>query len=212
MHTFQKHNYPNLLQQINISSRDIQTVVAKYKLEFSKEKNQEVEWGIKLPIFVDAFYNFITDNQRIPSQQEFFQHYLFYNHLFFSNLNRPELETGIKARVYRTYPSLIRDLHFNKYILEKLGNKCDVIYNIRLDVEEGIDLMIVTKKGNYGICFFTKTRRAYIGRKAKEYRHTLFHNVSYVEMPLDLKGSIKAGDFFLYGEHEYRNLYTTLSK
>ena len=212
MHIYKQTDYPNLLKKITLSSEEIRNIVSKYTLSFSREKNQEVEWGMKLPMFVDAFYDFVLVNNTIPNQEDSFAHYLEFNREFFNNLNRPELKSGIKARAFRTYPSLIRDIYFNKYIFERLGNKCEVIYNTKLDIEEGIDLMIVTNKGIYGICFFTKTPRAYLGRKAKVNRHTLFVNVKYIEMPLDFKGSIKAGDFFLYGEKEYYELYTILSK
>lgn len=212
MHTYESNQYPNLLTAISLSSSEIRVMVSSYKLTFFSERNNEVEWRIKLPMFVDAFYAYIVKNQRIPTQQESFDYYLKYNTDFFQKLNRPDLESGIKARAYRTYPSLIRDIYFNKFIEERLASKCQIIYNTRLDIEEGIDLMIITSKNNYGICFFTNTRRAYTGRKAKEHRHTLFTNVKYVEMPMEFKGSVKAGDFFLYGEKEYYALYNTLSK
>ena len=212
MHIYKQTDYTNLLQKIALSSEEIKSIVSEYTLTFSRERNQEVEWGMKLPMFVDAFYDFVLRKNTIPNQQESFAHYLEFNREFFNNLNRPDLNSGIKARAFRTYPSLIRDIYFNKYIHERLGDKCDVIYNTRLDIEEGIDLMIVTSKGIYGICFFTKTSRAYLGRKAKTNRHLLFENVKYIEMPLDFKGSVKAGDFFLYGEKEYYELYTILSK
>ena len=73
---------------------------------------------------------------------------------------------GIRARAFRTYPSLVRDVYFNKYIEERLGMKCRIIYNTRLDIEEGIDLMIVSQKNNYGISFFTDTNRAFTGNKS----------------------------------------------
>lgn len=212
MHTYESNQYPNLLTAISLSSSEIRVMVSSYKLTFFSERNNEVEWRIKLPMFVDAFYAYIVKNQRIPTQQESFDYYLKYNTDFFQKLNRPDLESGIKARAFRTYPSLIRDIYFNKFIEERLASKCQIIYNTRLDIEEGINLMIITSKNNYGICFFTNTRRAYTGRKAKEHRHTLFTNVKYVEMPMEFKGSVKAGDFFLYGEKEYYALYNTLSK
>jgi hypothetical protein len=31
-------------------------------------------------------------------------------------------------------------------------------------------------------------------------------------MPMEFKGSVEAGDFFLYGEKEFNELYNTLSK
>ena len=209
---YNPQEYPNLLPAISLTSEEIRNLVSTYKLTFFRERNREVEWGIKLPMFVDAFYAYIVEKQSIPNQKESFDYYLQYNKVFFTNLNRPDLESGIMARAFRTYPSLVRDIYFNKYIDERLGSKCQIIYNTRLDIEEGIDLMVITRRNNYGICFFTNTRRAFTGRKAKEHRHTLFDNVKYVEMPMEFKGSVEAGDFFLYGEKEYNELYNTLSK
>ena len=212
MHIFELSQFPNLLPQILLTSDVIRETVTKYKLVFPQERNREVEWGMKLPMFVDAFYNYIILNQSIPSQEESFYYYLEYNKHFFKNLNRPDLESGIKARNYRTYPSLVRDVYFNKFIEERIGSKCNVVYNTKLDIEEGIDLMVITRKNNYGICFFTKTKRGFKGRAAKVYRHTLFDNVKYIEMPMEFEGSVKAGDFFLYGEKEFEELYNELSK
>lgn len=198
MHTYIPKDYPNLLPEISLTSDEIRQTVTFYKLTFLQERNQIVEWNIKLPMFVDAFYKYVVSKQNIPSQKDFFDYYLKYNKEFFENLNRPDLESGILARAYRTYPSLVRDVYFNKYIEERLSSKCQIIYNTKLDIEEGIDLMIITKRNNYGICFFIKTRRAYNGRQAKEHRHLPFNNVKIVEMPVDFQGSVHAGDFFLY--------------
>ena len=212
MHTYNPGHYPNLLPEISLNSDEIRAMVSSYRLIFPNERNEEVEWRIKLPMFVDAFYAYIVEKQRIPTQRESFEFYLKYNDSFFKALNRPDLQSGILARAYRTYPSLVRDIYFNKFIEERLATKCQIIYNTKLDIEEGIDLMIITSKNNYGICFFTNTRRAFTGRKAKQHRHTTFDNVKYVEMPMEFRGSVKAGDFFLYGEKEYYALYNTLSK
>ena len=212
MHTFNVSDYQNLLPQIQLSSAEIRSAIAKYKLDFSQERNREVERKTKLPMFVDAFYDFLVSRKAVPEQEPFYQYYLEFNKPFFDSLNRADLESGIKARAYRTYPSLVRDIYFNKYIDERIGAKCKVIYNTKLDIEEGIDLMIVTNRNNYGICFFTKTRRAFRGRVAKENRHTRFDNVEYVEMPMAFKERVKVGDFFLYGEREYTELYNTLKR
>lgn len=209
---FSVENYSNLLKSISLTSDDIRNQIEGYKLPFPQERNNEVEWGIKLPMFVDSFYAYIVENQTIPTQKEAFDYYLHYNKDFFIELNRPDLESGIMARAFRTYPSLVRDIHFNKYIEERLGRKCQIIFNTRLDIEEGIDLMIVTKKNNYGVCFFTDTDRANKARIVKKKRHTPFDNVKYVEMPVNFKGSMKVGKYYLYGEKEYKELYNTLSK
>jgi len=55
--------------------------------------------------------------------------------------------------------------------------KCHIINNTRLDIVEGIDLMIVIQRNSYGICFSTDTDRAFTGRKAKVHKHTSVNNV-----------------------------------
>jgi hypothetical protein len=210
MHTYIEQDYTNLLPLIKLTATEILNTIAKFRLTFSQERNREVEWGIRLPMFVDAFYAYILEKGTIPSQEESYNFYIQYNNDFFLNLNRPDLMSGIKARVYRTYPSLVRDVYFNKYIEERLKSKCSVIYSTKLDIVEGIDLMIRVDDKNYGFCFFTETRRGYVGRAKKVYRHTPFDNVEYIEMPMEFKGSVKAGDFFLYGDKEYNQLYNYL--
>ena len=212
MHIYSQEKFPNLLPKISFNSDEIKSMITPYKLVFLPERNNEVEWKLKLPMFVDAFYSYVIENQSIPNQQLFFEYYIRYNYEFFTKLNRSDLNSGIRARAYRTYPSLVRDIYFNKYIEEKLCTRCNIIYNTKLDIEEGIDLMIITSKSNYAISFFTKTKNAYIGRAVKVNRHTLFSNVRYIEMPIDFKGSLSVGDFFLYGEKEYKELYKELSK
>lgn len=205
-------NYPNLLEQIPLSSQQILDMVSNYSLSFLRVRNHEVEWGIRFPMFVESFYHTICTEAKVPNQQEAFDEYLNYNRDFFEKLNRPDLMTALKARYFRVYPSLVRDVYFNKYIYERLSDKCEIIYNISLDVEEGIDLLIFTQKAKYGMCFFIETKRGNFGRVVKQYRHTPFDDVQYVEMPMAFEGSVKAGDFFLYGEREYNEMINLLSK
>ena len=102
MHIYNPQEYPNLLPSISLTSEEIRNLVSTYKLTFSRERNREVEWGIKLPMFVDAFYAYIIEKQTVPNQEESFKFYLQYNKAFFDSLNRPDLESGIMARAYRT--------------------------------------------------------------------------------------------------------------
>ena len=118
---------------------------------------------------------------------------------------------GLKARLYRTYPSLIRDLHFSKLLSER-ANNYKIIYNTNLDIKEGIDLLVIVNKINIAVNLYTKTRRAFVGRNKKENRHTIYDNITYIELPVEFNGSIKIGDFFLYGEREIFELETEIKK
>jgi hypothetical protein len=205
-HIFKLNEFPDLLQEINISSDDIKRIIESYKLTFIQKRDNQVEWGMAFPMFVDAFYDYVIKKQSIPNQEQFYQHYLYVNKEFFEQKKlSEEIMYGLKARVFRTYPSLVRDLYFNKLVKENLPNVTSC-YNKKLDIEQGIDLMISTNDKNYAINLFTDTERAYIGRNKKQNRHKNYENVEYIEFPVNFKGSLKCGDFFLYGNEEFINL------
>lgn len=115
MHTYNQQNFSNQLKAILLTPEDIKYLISTYTLTSFREINREMkwEWGIKLPMFVDAFYDYILKKQTIPNQTESFDYYIQYNKEYFMNLNRPNLYSGIRARAFRTYPSLIRDVYSN---------------------------------------------------------------------------------------------------
>jgi hypothetical protein len=206
MKLFETKNFPSFLVHLSLKSEEISTIIEKYTLEFSQTRNSAVEWGMAFPIFLNPFYKFIYVNKKIPTQREFWEYYVSENKAFFDASNfTTEITEGLKARLYRTYPSLIRDLHFSAYVNENFKT-AEIIYNRKLDVEEGIDLMIIYEGKYWGVNLYTNTRRAFDGREKKENRHTKFDNVIYVELPVDFKGSVKCGQFFLYGENEYKQI------
>lgn len=209
--------YPDLLDSIALTSESIMSQIQNYKLDFPKIRDERVEWKMGFPIFVDSFYEYILLNSVIPSQFDFYEYYLSYNDSFFGDESfRKEedldkLMSALQARVYRAYPSLVRDIHFNKYVQEKIvGYK--VSYNRILDVVEGIDLMISDRVENWGVCLYTDTPRAYKGRSAKEDRHRHFDNVNYIELPVTFGSGFNVGYFYLYGNKEYKRLMELLSK
>ncbi|MEI7752569.1 MAG: hypothetical protein WCJ71_10850, partial [Candidatus Omnitrophota bacterium] len=124
---------------------------------------------------------------------------------FRSNSLTPSQMEGLKARIFRTYPSLVRDVHFYFFTLE--SNAFDsVLYNEKLDIEHGIDLVIKKNSRLYAVNLYTDTKRAYVGRVKKQYRHQKLEGFTYVELPVEFKGSKKCGEFFLYSERELNNL------
>jgi len=208
MRVYYPEEYDNLLEKIDLTAKDIAEQIKDFKLSFSKVRNNVVEWEMKLPMFVDTFYKIVVESTKIPEQKEFVNKYLEECHSIIGKDLNDSIKAGIEARALRTYPSLVRDVIFNKYISEHCENLV-VKYNIRLDVEEGIDMMLETKDGKYiAICLFTETARAYIGRAKKQYRHSKFENVEYEEVPVNFKGSVEWGDFFLYGDKEYKQIKT----
>lgn len=199
-------NYNNLLNDVNITSNDVLQQIISYPLEFDSYKNKEVEWGTKLPMFLDSFYPYIKSNNRVPTQLEFWEQYR--GSLPTAILDRGDaFLRGIKARLYRTYPSLVRDIHFSLLLSENSSNS-SIIYNRDLDVECGIDILVVFREKYYALNLFTPTKRAFVGRHKKSKRHHKYENIIDIELPVTFNNSHKHGEFFLYGTQEMAELRT----
>lgn len=203
MKLFDKSYFPNFLDYTSLTSNEVCNSIINYKLEFIQFRNNNVEWGIQFPMFLYPFYKWVFVNKDVPKQIDFYKYYLKENDVFFKENNfSNEIVLGLKARIFRTYPSLVRDLHFSLFLNENF-EEASVIYNRKLDVEEGIDILIQYQECFSAINLYTNTTRAHIGRKKKEKRHSRFINVDYIELPVEFKGSEECGQFFLYGEREF---------
>ena len=210
MKIYNPSDYKDVLCHIHLTSEQMKERISNYHLTFSSVHNRTVEWGMNLPMFARSFYGYIFKKNDVPTQEEFFDYYISFNHVFFSQSNFGEdIIEGLRARVYRTYPSLIRDVIFNKYVQENIVGYTTT-YSLELDINEGIDLMLSKTQKHFAINLYTDTKRAYTGRAKKKFRHTLFDNVTYIEFPVVFENSHKVGDFFLYGEKEYNNLIIQL--
>lgn len=206
MYNIKPQEYKNVLEYIKLTSNDITEQIKNQSLSFSSIKDEFVEWQLKLPIFARPFYVYVYLKNRIPTQEEFFSFYIRQNTEYFNaNGFSDDIMEAIKARTFRAMPSLVRDLHFNKYVSENISGY-NTLYSIGLDIENDIDLLLYNNENIYGVNLYTNTIIALQGRSAKEQRHKLFDNVKYIELPLDFNTCNKAGDYFLYGENEYNEL------
>ena len=202
--------YENLLDKIELSSNNVLDQILGYPLVFDNYKNDEVEWKVKLPMFLDSFYPFVLKLSKVPTQEELWVHYLTLIPNELKNRGDDFLR-GIKARLYRSYPSLVRDLHFS-LLLNESSKHSEIIYNRDLDVKCGIDVLVIFKGINYAINLFTPTKRAYIGRNKKTHRHSMYENIVDIELPVKFNDEHKHGDFFLYGNQEIIQLRKKFKK
>jgi hypothetical protein len=201
--------FDSFFNHVDISSKIIEEQIVDFKLTFSSVRNQFVEWKLRLPTFLDSFYRFIYKNKRIPTQEEFWVAYQEDNVTFFTSNNFDnEIMIAIKARVYRTHPSFVRDIHFTCYVRERING--NVVYNRKLDVNHGIDMLIEYKEKLFGVNLYTATKISVGTRGDKQNRHEKHDNVNSIELPIEFKGSNICGDFFLYGEKEYNKLINEL--
>ncbi len=214
MKIFKTNNYPNLLPNIQLTSSDICNQIKNYNIPIWNINLDEVEDNKNgLPMFIKSFYNYILQHQKIPKSKEFYNHYLDYNIEYFKNNKKGVyFKIGLEARCYRLWPSLIRELHFIKYVSENIPLYYDVIYNIDLDTKEGIDMMIIDADKYYGINLYITTRRSLENKKEKPSRHSSFDNVIYIDHPLVMYGEDKkiCGEFKLYDNNSFLKLIDKL--
>jgi len=199
----------NNLDKIKLTRCIIENQIKDYKLQFYREKDDMVEWQIKFPTFLIPFYAFIIKNQRIPSQFNFYSYYHEHNtnNKVIKELNE-NLRIPFKARLYRAYPSFVRDVHFAFY-LKECKEFDNVIYNAKYDVEYGVDLIVEKNNKTYGLNLFTNTSRAIYARKKKVNRHEKVKDIIPIDVPIDFNKN-KLGDFFLYGEKELNKILNVI--
>ena len=199
------------LSGLKLSTSSIENLIGGYKLIFSQTRRNDIEWKMKLPMFVPPFYDYLKRFNTIPTQEEYYNYYISQNQTFFDlkGLSNEQLE-GLRARVYRTYPSLVRDVHFGLTLKEKNFFE-EVFYNEVLDIEYGIDLVVSRSSKRLGLNLFTQTSAAQYARQVKQYRPKKSVDFNCIEIPINFRGSKVCGKFFLYSDREISQIVQDIS-
>ena len=213
MACFDEKMFPNLLDSFKSTSAEIETQLKNYSLYFFQERDPIAE-NSRFPGFAHTFYEMLKTTGKIPTQEDFWQEYRESNKFCHQviNLSQPQT-TGLKARVFRAYPSLVRDIHFAAYIRDSNAFNL-VLYNEILDIEHGIDLVIGKNNNLYAVSLFTDTAIARSRRNDKKGRHSKqawMESLIPFDLPIELGRSKKAGEFFLYSEPELSMLKCVIS-
>ena len=205
--------FKNTLDFIKLTSKEIEESISTQKLIFVNKHDYVVEWKMKVPYFIPAFYRIVKKENRIPSQDEFWKFYVATNSKWFDdNIGEDKkLFDALRARAYRTYPSLVRDVHFGIKLKEsKLYST--VLHNDLLDIWYGIDLIVGKDGKAFGLNLFTQTKRAFAARIQKKYRHINLDNILKLEFPINMNKSFKCGEFFLYSNIDIERLNVEIAK
>ncbi len=211
--TYNRIDVPNLLHYINETAEAIESSVKDLPYDKDKRRNDIAEK--KLPIaFVPSFYRFVLREKRVPTQEEFFSE--FYTDCLLAGFDYDRKPTnykiGLKNRICsRTYPSVIRDIHFCKVLAEVLPDKgYDVLYNTEIDIK-GIDVLIRERATGelIGVCLFLNTKESneqIEGHKAYKRRH--FKDVNFLEFPIQCDST--STGIWLYDKNAVKTLLKRL--
>lgn len=200
-----------LLKSYKIKSGELeQTIKAfDYNKLYSEYRDYKDENGVEkaqFPPINFVFYKYVFENDSIPSPQNVIDLYF---ELYEDNIKvidgNAEMNgviynlNALKARILRTYPSLLRDFHF--YLMLKECNCFDkVIYSCADDIK-GTDITIVYKNKKYVISLFTDTKRSWSFKRIKDiFRHRYGKNE--IKVPMVLDKADQCGDFMLYKESD----------
>lgn len=206
--------FENLLPHIKETRSSIEDLCAskEYSLYFYPKDYKNPKWmaveNAKMPKFVPIFFESVDTRRCIGNmftQKEFWEKYKLTYAAKYFNVKNIDDETMqfMNGRVYRTYPSLVRDLHFQLLLKEKHGDH--VLYNINLDSEVGIDILLKHNNKLFGIKLYAETNRSLNYKSIKDNeRQDSYSNIEFITIPKKMNDK-KIGDFYLYGEEEYNN-------
>lgn len=141
-------------------------------------KDPEVEKA-KLPPFALAFYKYIFFKNRLPDERELWDHYIHQPCIAFDEEYIEVYRKGtvkayeisfVKARMLRSYPSLVRDFHF--YVLCLTSGVFErVSYSLRKDYFEGVDLCVTYAGREFQVSILLNSPRARTYKSQKYNRH-----------------------------------------
>lgn len=193
-----------------ISAKDVENTILHipYKGQ-GLQKDEKVEKA-KLPSIAEAFYQYVF-MFGVPTPEELITAYV--KKHFHQKDALVELRTnsetytldGIKARVFRTYPSLIRDFHF--YLLCYESKAFDkVYYSLESDFKQGIDVRVTKNGVHYAVALFVQTKRSKEFKQKKYGRHQALtmQEVCIEINPFDRTNYI--GDYALYQPSHVKSL------
>lgn len=194
----------DLTSGIDLSSTSIEQLAATNRPEFLQIRDEKVEFARGFPNMMLTLWTFIVVNRRIPTQKQFVDYFIQIHGTFCTAFNID----SVRARVLRTYPSIIRDLHFYSLVKES-GIFKNVTYDAHKDTQRGIDLIVGLGEQEYNICCYVATRRSQEFRNEKKtHRHVVEPNT--IELPLDLNGGRDVNGWKFFDTIHIHNMQTEI--
>lgn len=160
--------------------------------------DEEIE-NSKIPPFIQVFYYLYFKNLKLPTEKEFYETYISWlgglknGVVIYLDLELNPI--GIRNRLKRTYPSLIRDIHF-LYLLDQSKKFEKVEYSMAKDYYNGLDIKIVYKGRELFISLFIDTKRSRFYKKKKTDRHD-YSQVEEIEFNASFSSLSKFGNIYL---------------
>ena len=174
----------------------------------------------QLPPIALSFYSFVYEFDTVPSLEILISQYLSQDcfrevsedtyAVKYGETNKTVGKEGLVARILRTYPSIVRDLHFYLMAVESQLFE-SVWYSFDDDYRKGIDIKVKYNHKWYNVALMQNTRRSIFFRNKKKNRHG-GKNADVIVVELDQRKSRRCGDYNLYTPEHVKEVYRTVAK
>lgn len=199
----------------NISIKDLEEQIALIEYKPAADEKKSDAENLKVPPFIQVFYFLFFSYLRIPSENDFWNTYLSWVK---ADINNNEIQVdgsnykldGLRNRLNRTYPSLIRDIHF-LYLLEASKKFQKVDYSMNRDYYNGLDLKIIHNNLPVYISIFIDTSRSRYFKMKKTKRHD-YSTVYEIEFSVEFDSLSKKGNIYLMNENHIIQLEKILNE
>lgn len=208
------NNTISVTRKANLSLKELEDQIKKLEFQASKDFKSKVTENAKLPPFIQSFFYLFFSNLKIPTEKEFVDTYLKWAGIINGDKVIIENKTyplaGIKARMNRTYPSIIRDLHF-LYLLENSKLFDEVDYSMERDYLNGLDLKINYKKQTYYVSLLIDTNRANYFKKKKIERHD-YSVINEIVFNVSFDSLSRIGNIYLLNQKHIKLLLERINQ
>ncbi len=176
----------------------------------------EVIENTRFPPFLQVFYYLVFQLRRIPNETLFFEEYLKWlaptalTETTFTYNEQVYSRSGLQARALRTYPSLIRDLHFYYFLLAS-GEFESVDFSMCTDYYKGLDILVTKNEVSYAVSILIDTDRGAAFKEIKEGRHDYRH-VTEIKLAVGFNELVKKGNIYLLGEKQLAYLLEEIKR
>jgi hypothetical protein len=191
-----------MIKHMGIGLKDLEERIAALPYSGERRMVDEFVERARLPNMVETFFVFLFEKGYLPDQDEFVVQYLTQSFQRDENgqyryNNVAYRYEGLKTRILRAYPSLIRDTCFY-FMASESGLFEDVSYSLRQDVFNGLDIKVVKDGTPYFVSLFTETKNALKYKKKKYKRHD-YSDIREICITLNpFEPKYRVGHFALY--------------
>jgi hypothetical protein len=200
------------VKDLSLTVATLEETLKVYKYSGEGKKKEEVVENLKMPPMTLSFYSYLYDTGKIPTDLSLVEEYL--NGSAFSYIPDGKVEVdymgvrtvvsleGLCGRILRTYPSIVRDLHF--YLLLKETEIFEAVrYSVKADFEDGVDIKVKFNGKWYNVGLRLTSRRSWEFWKKKKQRH---NPIEIIHITLDDCPSRRVGDYDLFSDHHIHKL------